>query len=60
MTVEVQFLSPQSSREQLLSALSLVNGEAKRELSRDHLNRPNERWAELHAFLDSLLMLLED
>lgn len=60
MSVEVQFLSPQSPREQLVGALLMVNAEARRELARDNLNRPNERWAELHEFMDALLDLLED
>lgn len=60
MTVEVQFLSPQSPREQLVGALLMLNAEARRELARDNLNRPNERWAELHGFMGALLDLLED
>ena len=57
---EVQFLSPASDRDELVDALLLVNAQAKRELQRDHLNRPNSRWAHLHEFMNSILDLLDD
>jgi len=59
-TVEVKVLSRDSSREEVVAALLQVSAEAGRELQRDHLNRPNERWARQHQFLNMLLDFLED
>ncbi|HET6917800.1 MAG TPA: hypothetical protein VFH56_17065, partial [Acidimicrobiales bacterium] len=57
---EVQVLSASSSREELVAALTAVSAEAGRELQRDHLGRPNERWASLHSFLNTLLDFLDE
>lgn len=56
----IQILTGDSTRDELLEALGHVNNEAKREMRTDNIGRPNERWADLHAFLNSLLDLLED
>lgn len=58
--MSVRILTEDSSREELLEALGHVSREAGRELRTDHLGQPNERWADLHAFINSLLDLLED
>lgn len=56
----IHILTEDSTRDELIEALGHVNGEAKRELRYDNLGRPNARWADLHAFINSLLDLLED
>lgn len=56
----IQIITEDSTRDELIEALGHVNGEAKRELRYDNLGRPNQRWADLHAFIDTLLTLLED
>lgn len=56
----IQILTEDSTRDELTEALGHVNAEAKRELRYDNLGRPNERWADLHAFINSLLDILED
>lgn len=58
--MSVKILTEDSTQEELLEALGHVNREARRELRTDNLGRPNERWADLHAFINSLLDLLED
>ena len=59
MTIRV-FADEDTTREELIEALGHVNGEAKRELRYDNLGRPNERWADLHTWINELLDLLED
>lgn len=51
-------LDSDTSRADLIEAIGHVNGEAKRQLRYDNVGRPNARWADLHAFLNSLLDLL--
>ena len=57
---DVQVLSAASHRGELVAALTAVSAEAGRELQRDHLGRPNERWASLHSFLNMLLDFLDE
>lgn len=51
-------LDSDTSRADLIEAIGHVNGEAKRQLRYDNVGRPNARWADLHAFINSLLDLL--
>ena len=57
--MDLTVLSRGSSQEDLITALRLVNAEAQRTMQRDHLNRPNDRWAALHEFMNTLLDMLE-
>jgi hypothetical protein len=59
MAMEVGIITEGSSRDELIEAIGHMNREARRCLARDHLNRPNERWAHLHEFINSLLDLLQ-
>lgn len=60
MDLQVQFLSPDSSRAEIIGSLCAVNGEAKREMRVDSLGRPNERWADSHSFMNTLLDFLDE
>lgn len=56
--LEVTFLSPESSREELVNALLLVNAEAKAERRRGYAGVAGERYKNLHEFVNALITML--
>jgi hypothetical protein len=48
-------IAPDSTRDDLATRVHRLNDQAKRELTRDSLGRPNARWAALHADIDRVL-----
>lgn len=58
LMVDVQVLSPQSDRRELIDALLRVNAEARRCTARDNLGRVNARWSELHDFMNCLVSFI--
>lgn len=58
--MSIKILTEDSTREELLEALGHVSREAQAERRRGFVGVHGKRYAELHAFIDSLLDLLED
>jgi hypothetical protein len=48
-------IAPDSTRDDLTTCLCHLVDQAKRELTRDSLGRPNARWAALHADINRVL-----
>lgn len=56
--LQIRVLNEHSDRDELVTALLAVNKEARRTLAKDSVGRSNQRWADQHSFMDTLLTML--